>query len=43
MEALYRKWSERGCPARDEIGLTVTANGEHRIWTGTGPEAGCPI
>jgi protein-L-isoaspartate(D-aspartate) O-methyltransferase len=43
VEALYRKWSERGCPARDEIGLTVTANGEHRIWTGTGPEAGCPI
>ena len=43
LEALHRKWSECGRPARHEIGLTVTANGEHRIWTGTGHRTGCLI
>jgi methyltransferase of ATP-grasp peptide maturase system len=38
LEAVYRDWSECGRPTRHEIGLTVTANGEHRIWTGTGHE-----
>jgi len=37
LEALHGEWSARGRPAREEIGLTVTAAGEHRIWsTGAG-------
>jgi hypothetical protein len=32
--------SECGRQARHEIGLPVTAAGEHRIWSGTGHEAG---
>jgi methyltransferase of ATP-grasp peptide maturase system len=39
LEALYREWSARGCPARDQIGLTVTADGDHRIWTAPGERA----
>lgn len=34
LEAVYQDWSECGRPARDEIGLTVTDNGDHLIWTG---------
>ena len=40
LEAVYRDWLERGCPARPEIGLTVTASGEHRIWTGARHQPG---
>jgi methyltransferase of ATP-grasp peptide maturase system len=40
LEAVYRDWSEHGRPARHEIGLTVTAAGEHRIWTRNGHEPG---
>lgn len=43
LEALHREWSARGRPARHEIGLTVTASGEHRIWTGPGHKADWPI
>lgn len=32
LETLHGEWSARGCPAREEFGLTVTASGEHRIW-----------
>jgi len=40
LEAVYRDRFERGCPARPEIGLTVAANGEHRIWTGARHQTG---
>jgi hypothetical protein len=42
LEALHREWSDRGCPPRQEIGLTVTASGEHRIWTGPDQKSGWP-
>jgi protein-L-isoaspartate(D-aspartate) O-methyltransferase len=42
LEALYREWSARGRPARDQIGLTVTASGEHRIWTDPGQKSEWP-
>jgi protein-L-isoaspartate(D-aspartate) O-methyltransferase len=40
LEALYREWSGRGRPARHDIRLTVTTDGEHRIWAGAGDESG---
>lgn len=43
LEALYREWSDCGRPAREDMGLTVTAGGDHRLWTGTGPRAEWPI
>lgn len=36
LEALYGEWSACGRPARHELGLTVTASGEHRLWASTG-------
>jgi methyltransferase of ATP-grasp peptide maturase system len=43
LEALHREWSARGRPARDQIGLTVTADGGHQIWTAPGQEANWPV
>lgn len=36
VERLHMEWSARGRPGRHEIGLTVTASGEHRIWVANG-------
>jgi len=36
VERLHWEWSARGRPGRHEIGLTVTAGGEHRIWVTNG-------
>lgn len=38
LEALHGEWSARGRPGRDQIGLTVTAAGEHRIWAAPAQE-----
>jgi protein-L-isoaspartate(D-aspartate) O-methyltransferase len=32
IERLHKRWTERGSPRRDELGLTVTTNGQHRLW-----------
>lgn len=35
LEAVHRDWTALGRPARQEFGLTVTADGRHRLWHGT--------
>jgi methyltransferase of ATP-grasp peptide maturase system len=43
LEALHAAWCDRGRPARQQIGLTVTASGEHRIWTGSDRKTAWPL
>lgn len=43
LEALHAQWSASGRPARDQIGLTVTASGDHRIWAGHDQKAEWPV
>ncbi|RNL83233.1 hypothetical protein [Halostreptopolyspora alba] len=32
VEAAYLRWLDLGSPAAERFGLTVTAEGEHRVW-----------
>ncbi len=32
VEMLHEQWQQAGAPTRDKFGLTVTANGEHKLW-----------
>lgn len=34
VEALHQDWLAADCPRREDFGLTVTADGNHRLWTG---------
>lgn len=43
VEALHRDWDDAGRPARDELGLTVTPDGGHRLWRGSEDEPGWAI
>jgi protein-L-isoaspartate(D-aspartate) O-methyltransferase len=32
LDQIHHDWTALGCPARQELGLTVTAGGLHRLW-----------
>jgi protein-L-isoaspartate(D-aspartate) O-methyltransferase len=43
LEAMHRDWAGCDRPARQELGLTVTSSGEHRLWRGSENETGWVI